>query len=65
MNYARSKDPAYESVVMDLSTPWHAADATIRCQKVAAAARATTVLKQCNELDYAPRDLMRRANVAQ
>lgn len=32
--------------------------------KVAAAARATTVLKQCNELDYAPRDLMRRTNVA-
>ena len=33
--------------------------------KVAAAARATTLLEQCNELDYAPRDLMRRTNMVQ
>jgi hypothetical protein len=44
--------------------PRHAEDVTIRCQKAAAGARATTVLKQCNGLDYAPRDLMRRTNVA-
>lgn len=33
--------------------------------KVAAAARSTTVMMQCNELEYAPRDLIHQANVAQ
>ena len=64
-NLARSKNPAYELIDpkgIDISA---CRQRDNPLSNATGAARTTPVLKQCNELDYAPRDRMCRTNVAQ
>jgi hypothetical protein len=57
-NHAKGKDPACDSIDPGIHQPPGVPKTRQSAVKIDPAARATTVLKQCNKLGYAPRILV-------